>query len=444
MCKLKTYIQIFFLLIAITTKAQNSNTNSPYSRFGIGEIASNVFGQNYAMGGTSIGMRDPDHLNPNNPASYSSFDSTIIGAPFIFEFGFSNVITNLSSSNNTYTGNNTNLNYLSIGYPYTKWWFGNIGLKPYSNVGYKIITTENNPNIGNVEYCYNGSGGINNAYIGNSIKPFEFLSIGFNANYLYGFIKQTNTLTFTDDDNSAFNYQIEKNTRISDFFYNFGIQFHHTFINSVTEKKHRFNFGLILDNKTNLSAKRDTLAGTIMGYNNESINYNSIIDTLRYANNVKGIIVLPRNIGIGFSYNYDNKLTIAADYSMQNWSDVTIFGINDSLSNSNRISAGIEYTPKKYNILKGFSNFTKRVSYRFGAHYSNTYLQFISKDEQLKEFGISFGLGIPIRKGKSSINLFFEFKQRGTTEKDLIKETFGTIGVNFTMYDIWFVKRKYD
>ncbi len=436
------------ILVFCTMYAQNYTTNSPYSRFGIGELTDNVFAKNQSMGGTSIAIRDAFHLNPNNPASYSAFDSTEYGAPFIFEMGMTNKTALLSTSENTYTDNISSLSYLSFGFPFWKnRWYGSFGLKPYSNVGYKILSTEQNQNYGNVEYYYYGTGGINKVYSGHSVKIGKLISVGVNANYLFGFLKQTNTLTFTDTID-AFNYQIEKNTRISDLYFNFGIQIHKTFYSDINNKSesdfHIFNIGLIFDNKTSIAAKRDILAGTIQGYNNETINYNNIIDTLKNETDIKGDIILPVNIGLGLSYCFNNKFTIGVDYSTRNWSETTFFDINDSLANSNRTSLGLEFTPDGRNIQKGFSNFLKRVNYRFGAHYSNTYLQFISKNEQIKEFGISFGFGIPVKRGKSKLNLFFELKQRGTTDKELIKEQYGIVGINFTLYDIWFFKRKYD
>src|SRR5258706_12435869 len=52
-----------------------SQDNSPYSRYGVGDIvpSTNIIGR--SMGGISAGYTDVIAINFNNPASYSSFFS---------------------------------------------------------------------------------------------------------------------------------------------------------------------------------------------------------------------------------------------------------------------------------------------------------------------------------------------------------------------------------
>ena len=57
---------------------------------------------------------------------------------------------------------------------------------------------------------------------------------------------------------------------------------------------------------------------------------------------------------------------------------------------------------------------------------------------------MSFGLGLPLRKTKSEINLSVEVGERGTTNNNLIKEQFLRFQIGLSLSDIWFVKRKYD
>ena len=48
--------------------AQN-NTNSPYTRFGYGDLGERSFGAGRAIGGVGYGLRSPKQINPMNPAS---------------------------------------------------------------------------------------------------------------------------------------------------------------------------------------------------------------------------------------------------------------------------------------------------------------------------------------------------------------------------------------
>ena len=70
-----------FFMFSLDISAQN-NINSPYTRFGYGRLNDLGFSRNQAMGGIGYALRTRQHINPANPASFSSIDST----SFIFEF----------------------------------------------------------------------------------------------------------------------------------------------------------------------------------------------------------------------------------------------------------------------------------------------------------------------------------------------------------------------
>ena len=151
-----------------------------------------------------------------------------------------------------------------------------------------------------------------------------------------------------------------------------------------------------------------------------------------------GDITLPRYTSFGISYNKDNKWLFVADYSLQDWADYTMFDESDNLANSIRISGGMQYTPEYNSVTKYY----KRMDYRFGATYSNTPLQFDSR--QLTEKSISFGFGIPVKKSRTKYDFSCTLGQRGTVEDKLIKEQFVRLGLSVSYDGIWFVKRKYD
>ncbi len=84
----------------------------------------------------------------------------------------------------------------------------------------------------------------------------------------------------------------------------------------------------------------------------------------------------------------------------------------------------------------------KRIAYRGGLKYEKSYLMI--GNEQIKDFGISFGVGLPVYRSLSTINISAEIGQRGTTDFNLIKEQYAKLTLNVNLHDIWFVKRKFD
>ena len=49
--------------MAASASAQNAMTSSPYSMFGLGEMASGLYGQNTSMAGVTVGMREGMLMN---------------------------------------------------------------------------------------------------------------------------------------------------------------------------------------------------------------------------------------------------------------------------------------------------------------------------------------------------------------------------------------------
>ena len=68
----------------------------------------------------------------------------------------------------------------------------------------------------------------------------------------------------------------------------------------------------------------------------------------------------------------------------------------------------------------------------------------IVNDEPINEFGMSFGLGIPIGTFFSNANLGIELGQRGTKDSGLIQENFLRLSVGLSLNDKWFTKRKFN
>ena len=420
MYKIKVVI-VVLLLVSNILNAQ-VNINSPYSRYGVGDIFSGSFSQTNGMGGVSIAVSSNNNINFFNPASYNDVDSL----SFIFEVGYSNKFKSFKVNDNSDYNNYSNLEYISAKFPITKWWAASFGLLPYSSIGYNLKSKSSNDEFNEIDYFFNGNGGIDQLYFGSSFKIINNLYLGANFTYLFGGLNQENSIIFPNDNYSA-NTFINKQIYVSGINFNYGLQYK---LNLKEEKY--LKFGAIYTNKKSLSASRTYLSTS-------SVTSGGVVanDTIENIIDEKGKVGLPQSIGLGVSYNINKKLIIAADYYKQNWSDVLVFGNNDSLVNSDKISLGFEYTPVWNDAL----NYYKRIKYRAGLKYQNTYINI--NDKQINDIGISFGVGLPLRKTKTSINLAFEFGKRGTTTNNLLQENYINFSLNLTLGDYWFMKRKF-
>ncbi|PLX08883.1 MAG: hypothetical protein C0594_05935 [Marinilabiliales bacterium] len=404
--------------------------------YGIGDLAGDAFGRARAFGGASIGVASNRYINTKNPAAYAAYDSL----SFLFEFGARSITKDYETNSSSFSSTDPNIQYITMGFPITSYLNATMGLLPYSDVGYNVNIETESDLLGDYTSKYYGLGGLNKAFLGLSFD-YGRISAGVNASYLYGDLKQLNTLV-TD---SNYNYQKEINSVIGDFHFTYGLQY------TQPVKDMKLTLGAVFENRSAIRSKTSIISGPTSrspaGTNYTSILYSRIIDTVEYEVDDSKDVMLPMTYGFGVALEKENSFLFAADYSMQDWKPGDGVYFSDSLGSSYTISGGMEFTP---DYKAGRRNYLKKMRYRLGGYYNNSYIRI--HGEQISDFGISFGVGFPIRQftsyntinDKSSVNLSFTMGQRGTVNSNLIKENYYIFTLNLTLQDKWFVKSKFD
>ncbi|HEY4799045.1 MAG TPA: hypothetical protein VII99_08225 [Bacteroidia bacterium] len=411
-----------------------SITNSPYSRFGLGDLQDGCFANNIPMGGIYNAMQNdtiaPFNINANNPASLASSRLTI------FEFGLRSNNTQLETQSNKFFSNQTALAYMSLSFPVTKWWGASFGLMPYSSVGYKIYDLQNVDNVGDVKYSYEGKGGINQVYFGNGFRKKNFY-IGAKVSYLFGDLFYFSRDSFPAG-TSYMNTKYSQTTRFNNVYYTLGAQY-----KQQLGKNWSATIGATGGFQTNMVVRRTTFAATYVN----SFGVETPKDTVIDAVDRKDTITIPLVYGFGFVLKKSDKLIIGLDYSAQNWSVFKSPGQTGIYKNSQKYAVGFQYIPNKSAGTK--ESYLKKIFYRAGVRYTNTSLEF--NNIPLKDYALTLGAGFPLRKIKvgetysqSIINLGIEIGQRGTLDQLLIRERYINVVLGFTLNDRWFIKKKYD
>jgi len=416
MNRLKKLVVVLFVFCGLSAFAQ-LGTSSPYSRFGLGDLQGNAFPVYNALGGGVTALSSSNSVNPSNPASYTSFRAN----SFLFSTGGLHKTTQIENSTDKQVANNSAFSHLTIAFPISSKLGASFGMLPFSNIGYTLNARDT---VVNADMIYTGDGGLSKIYFGGAYEPFKGFSVGMNASYLFGGLNRRKKLDY--DDESFFDSRSNSSINLKGYYYELGLLYKKELANDK-----ELSFGLTANNNSTLRAKRTNIVETTSG------DYEIVKDT---ASNVVewGEVTLPRYISTGLTYRDGEKWLLVADYSMQNWADYTLLGESDDLSNSMRLSGGLQYTPEFNSVTKYY----KRMQYRLGAAYSNTPLTL--NDTQLKEMSVSFGFGIPVRKSRTKYDVSLTLGQRGTTDNSLIKEQFVKFGLSVSYDGIWFVKRKYD
>lgn len=380
------------------------------------------------MGGLSIGTRDYFTVNVDNPASYTAFDST----SFVFEGGVQGHYTNLKTEQISEKIASGSLSHLLFGFPIAKWWRSSFGLLPYSSVGYNINDYNIVPNVGNVQYIYEGDGGLSRFYWGNAIRPWKFLSVGVNADYLFGTIDQVQKITFPDSSNML-STLINNTLTVKDVSLDFGVQVH-----GKLNDKLDYVIGGTYRLQTDMKATRSAYVRSYLG---EISGVPIVLDTIKYIKDEAGSVILPQGYGIGFSLGQGYNWQVGFDYIADKWSDYKAFGYSDSLSNSQTFKLGGHFIPNANSL-----SYYNRIDYRFGARILKSNLTL--RETQIQDFGITFGMGLPVRSSalrgsRSMINVGIEVGKRGTTANGLIKENYVNVFIGVSIFERWFIKRRY-
>jgi hypothetical protein len=436
------YIRFSFLILltvtAFSVNAQTTaTTSSPYSRYGLGDINSSALPQNIAMGGIGVATNNIsgfNSLNPLNPASYANIGLTVI------DIGLSSQINTLNKTGFSSQTNSTfKLDHIAFGIPVSKKSALSFGLTPYSELGYNYKQTLPNgfgtgqpADTNAVNYLYSGNGGITKFYLGYGFGIGKHLTLGANVSYLFGNLQETQS-TEIPDLFATLNSRVEQSNSIRGFNYDYGAQYTIDF----SARKHLvFGYSAVANTKLNTQSSY-----IVSGYFTDANGPGIPTDTLVNKQDPKGKIQLPTINRFGISYQYDGKFLIGADYTMGNWSQLSIAGVNSGLQNSKTFNIGGQYTPN----IGSLSSYLASVDYRLGAIIDQTYI--VANNTSIKRYAATFGLGLPLRPTNSSfykINLAAEVGQRGTVANGLIKENYINLHLSFTLNDKWFQKYKFD
>lgn len=410
-----------FLMLSLEITAQN-NINSPYTRFGYGRLNDLGFSRNQAMGGIGYALRTRQHINPANPASFSSIDST----SFIFEFGVSGLFSDFSSGTIRQSTFTSNLEYLAFQVPITKWLGLSAGMVPFSFIGYDYgfndsISMPNNSDATEIPYTqsFYGKGGISQVYLGLSASFLKHFSLGVSAYYLFGNLSHYRALQFPVEKIATYPTLQTSSLFVRSFNFHYGIQYFQTFA-----QKHEVVVGFVYDHQSKLTGE---LTVNTLG-----------VDTFTVPANEK-MFELPNMYAGGIAYTYDKRLTVGVDFMFQEFSKTQFMGVTDSLKNRAKLSLGAEYIHKPLG-----NRYVDRVRWRIGTNYSQSYVNVNvnGKDYNTHDFGITFGIGFPLKTTKTMLNVNFEYGNINNRQALLLKESYYKIGLNVNLNELWFFKPK--
>ena len=427
-------ILIVFLLITSTSFLAQRTSSSPYSFFGIGEQYTPRTVENATMGGIGVAFNHYKYLNFTNPAANAFLRQTT------YAFGVLNNDLTVKSGNTEQSSTSTSLNYIALGFPIGNKAGFSFGLQPLSSVGYSLLNNEfdSNNEVSGIT-LYSGEGGLNRVYGSFGIKVSKEFAVGIELDYNFGTIENSITNQIV---NVTLATKYKKESIIRGGTATIGTQYQkflkdNMYLNAGATLKlgndlrttgNEYLYSLTISRGTDIP--RETISSsTISG---------------KYKLPLKSIL----GVGIG---KYD-KWHVGVEYQNQDALQSEGFANNTSSTyryeQSNRFSLGGFYIPK----INSISSYFERITYRAGLRYEKLGLAIDvasagANFTSIEDFGMSFGLGLPLKQA-SSVNLGFEFGKRGTTSNSLIQENYFNFRLSLSLTaagaQSWFRKRKID
>lgn len=437
--------------------------NSPYSRYGLGDLVPNQNIANRGMGGISIGYADygllgtPFNINTINPASLGNISNTKNFSNTIFDIGsevdFRTLKSNTSAAK--FSAKNAVISYMQIAFPVSTkkmerkgtFWGVNLGLRPISRINYKIQQNYRDNNTDSLLTVYEGSGGLNQINLSTGIKKTgngkrkNEVAFGLSSGINFGTKDYSTKIGFINDTVQYYRSNYEVKSRFYGSFLNLGLQYKMHFINAGI-----LRVGAIANFQQHLIAKQNTINETFgYDYNGGEVR----IDSVQYTNDVKGTVIFPSSYGFGFTYQSKNKQwLLGADYELTNWNSYKYYGNQENTHNNWTIRLGAEYYPAKSNgVNKKFSDYIK---YRTGFYFGPDYI--ILNGNKRDNFAFTGGFSLPLttpryiqsRGEYVTLSTSFEIGSKTNNQSNSIKENYSRINIGVSMNARWFQKRSYD
>ena len=294
-----------------------------------------------------------------------------------------------------------------------------IGIIPVTTVNYQVTDhlSDANPNVGNYDINYKGSGGLSKIFIGSSYRlPFD-LSIGASFDYYFGNLNYASTVVFSGSNSVTADY-------------------------TQTYKPKAIGITLGLISPDLMDGSSSLFSDLRIGASSNIIFSASVDSLLTSSSSVRTDTVnlvsydmkIPNRINAGVSVILNKRFLVSVDYSIQPWKDFYINNVkSDNMRNLMMLSAGFEYrAPKELG-----SSYLNRIILRGGLSYEQT--QYFININGINLYSVYGGCSVPLSFG-NTIDIGLQYSIRGHVDNSLIKENDLKLALGISLGDIWFLR----
>ena len=397
---------------------------SPYSVFGVGQLHQSGTAWNRGMGGVGIAARNNRYVNIMNPASVTARDSL----SFMSDFGLGGRMSVFQEGSKRAANTVFNIDDFVISFPMWRNTAFMAGLRPMSDVGYKISASEVDVDSGTQTFVSAGNGGIYQLFAAAGVTLWDRLSLGAQFNYNFGNINKKAALGYSD---ASFRSSSSGDSlQVSSISAKLGLQYA-----QPLSKSSSLTFGATYE-----------FGSRMKGYSIHYRELGSYDRTRSSASLDEKELMLGDELGLGIAYKYGDKFMAEFDYTRSGWANSKLdqvsgfSNVGESVfapSVGQSFRAGLEYTPNRSDIRYYF----RRVTYRAGAYFDQSY--YTVDGAHVNAVGVTLGMTLPVFRWYNGISVGVDLGRRGLAASQ-VKENYFGFSVGFNVFDIWFQKRPYE
>jgi len=301
--------------------------NSPYAKYGIGDVKYDNTIETASMGGISTAFISDftSSFNFANPANNTNFELTSIRLEATNENNYfkSNFNDMKSTKHSTYLSN------ISLAFPISSKIKMGLTYQPYSSKSYDIVTEDQK---GSVYYQngFKGSGTLNTAAVALSYKINQEFSVGARANLYFGDLYD---LTEFRASNSEYVNGFETKNRVRNFNFTLGTSYQK--LNTRTDKKLTIGATATFGNTSNMRTE----------YTNSTYRFtdtagNKVDQSILEQKSTSSKNLLPLQASLGVGYGSENHWFLSGQIDYKKGEEITYFGQTKKFQDTYRVSAG--------------------------------------------------------------------------------------------------------
>jgi hypothetical protein len=391
------------LLLFTTGPSVEACRASVLSSGGIGYPAG-LPGARYAgMGGVSLSLADPASTGSLNPASLGEIRLTRLDIEFISE---NNRFKDAAgSSRSPYS----NFNGFTFAIPLGRGIATAFGLSPCTRADYRLSYPDSLAGE-TFNKTVEASGGLNSADASFAFRVGRWADFGLTAHYFFGKLDETWRVLFNGTGFTGTTDLLS--SRMNGFSVTGGCILHPFRVLSVGAT---FRPGFGVD--TEVERYADPLSGL------------PVLQT--------GKISMPAVWGVGLHGILPKGFLAAADFSMEEWSRLTVNGKSAShLADAGRLALGVEWLPG----LLPTDGYFRRTAYRAGFSIGRFYLS-DAAGGSVREIMGTLGIGLPLGTAASRMDAAVGIGKRGGLSSNGFEETVFRVSVSASLAEKWFSRK---